>query len=295
MTTPGAHMKEELLSQPQTWAQALELDTSALPQDGKKVAAVGCGTSWFMAQSYAALRENEGHGITDAFTATEVPTERDYDEYLIICRSGTTSEIITFMKSVKDKKPITVLVGVADSPVAELADRVVDLGFADEQSVVQTRFATTALMLLRSSIHSRDICQNAIKDCERALSEPLDSELINAEQYSFLGTGWTAPIATEAALKMRESSQKWTESYNSMEYRHGPIAIASEGRITWQFGQAPAGLREQVEATGARFENQDLDPMADLARQHLVALETALANELDPDQPRNLTRSVILN
>lgn len=295
MSLAGAFMKEELESQPLMWEQALGLDTAVLPQPGLKVAAIGCGTSWFMAQAYAALRENAGQGITDAFTATEVPTGRDFDEYLIICRSGTTTEIVDFMKSVKGTKPITVLVGVPDSPVAELADRLVDLSFADEKSVVQTRFATTALMFLRSSIDSEEVCRAAIEDCRAALSEPLAPELINAEQYSFLGTGWTAALATEAALKMRESSQKWTESYNSMEYRHGPISIAAPGRVTWQFGLAPEGLREQVEATGAYFEDRDLDPLADLARQHRVALETALANGLNPDEPRNLTRSVILN
>lgn len=79
-----------------------------------------------------------------------------------------------------------------------------------------------------------------------------------------------------------------------MEYRHGPIAIAAEGRITWQLGPAPEGLAEQVAATGASFVDDDLDPMADLVRVHRVALATSLARGLNPDQPRNLTRSVIL-
>ena len=40
-----------------------------------------------------------------------------------------------------------VVTGVADSPVAELAHDVVDLGFADEVSVVQTRFPTATLVV----------------------------------------------------------------------------------------------------------------------------------------------------
>jgi len=80
-----------------------------------------------------------------------------------------------------------------------------------------------------------------------------------------------------------------------VEYRHGPIAIAAPGRITWQFGKAPEGLPAQVEATGARFVQHDIDPLADLARLHRVALDRALAKGLDPDQPRNLSRSVILD
>jgi fructoselysine-6-P-deglycase FrlB-like protein len=93
---------------------------------------------------------------------------------------------------------------------------------------------------------------------------------------------------------MREASQSWTESYPSMEYRHGPIAIAAPGRVTWQFGEAPHGLAEQVAATGARFEAGRLDPMAELVRAQRVALARARAKGLDPDSPRNLTRSVVL-
>jgi len=65
--------------------------------------------------------------------------------------------------------------------------------------------------------------------------------------------------------------------------------------VTWQFGEAPEGLAAQVEATGARFVQHPIDPLADLVRLHRVALDRAVAKGLDPDQPRNLTRSVILD
>ena len=93
---------------------------------------------------------------------------------------------------------------------------------------------------------------------------------------------------------MREASQSWTESYPAMEYRHGPISIAAPGRVTWHFGEPPAGLPGEVAATGARFESGALDPMAELVRAQRVALARALDRGLDPDTPRNLTRSVIL-
>src|SRR5690606_36779644 len=99
----------------------------------------------------------------------------------------------------------------------------------------------------------------------------------------------------DAALKMRESSQSWTESYSTMEYRHGPIEIDAPGRITWQFGTIPEGPEAQVAATGARFVQPPIDPMADLVRLHRVVLDRAVGRGLDPDQPRNLTCSVILD
>ena len=65
----------------------------ALPAPGERVAVIGCGTSWFIAQSYAAAREESGQGETDAFTASEMPRARRYDRLLVLCRSGTTTEI----------------------------------------------------------------------------------------------------------------------------------------------------------------------------------------------------------
>src|SRR5690606_27977581 len=254
---------------------------------------VGCGTSWFMAQSYAALREAAGHGETDAFTASEVPTGRDYDAIVALTRSGTTTEVLELTERVKGATPVVAVVGDDTSPLVDLADTVIAMPFADEQSVVQTRFATTALALFRASLG--ESLDAAIADAQSVLDSEDDAALGSAEQYSFLGLGWTIGLAHDAALKMRESSQSWTESYSAMEYRHGPIAIAAPRRITWQLGAAPAGREAQLGATGARFVQQAADPMADLVRLPRGALDRAAGKALDPDPPRNLTRSVILD
>jgi fructoselysine-6-P-deglycase FrlB-like protein len=293
---PGAHMREELRSQPQMWATAAELtaEQALLPACGARVAVVGCGTSWFMAQSYAALRESSGHGETDAFAASEAFIDRGYDAVVALTRSGTTTEVLELVDRIKGRTRTIGVIGDPDSPLVSLVDDAVLLPFADEQSVVQTRFATTALALFRASL-GEDL-SGAIADATAVLAEEGDdTELRDAEQYTFLGRGWTIGLAHEAALKLRESSQSWTEAYPSMDYRHGPIAIAAPGRVTWQFGEAPEGLAAEVRATGARFEHRAIDPLADLVRLHRTALDRAVARGLDPDQPRNLTRSVILD
>ncbi len=293
---PGAHMRAELDSQPDTWQRAVGMtaEQGLLPANGQRVAVIGCGTSWFMAQSYAALRERAGFGITDAYAASEAFMDRGYDAVVALTRSGTTSEVLELVAQVKGAGSAPRVIGVigdATSPLVDLVDDAILLPFADEQSVVQTRFATTALALFRASLGG-DLT-GAIADARTALAD-VDPTLAGAEQYTFLGRGWTIGLAHEAALKMRESSQSWTESYPSMDYRHGPIAIAAPGRITWQFGTAPEGLDAQVAATGGRFVQHPIDPMADLARLHRVALDRSLAAGLNPDEPRNLTRSVIL-
>ncbi len=293
-SSPAAHMAAELASQPEMWARAVELrvEQQLLPARGERIAVVGCGTSWFIAQSYAWLRETGGHGETDAFAASEAFVDRGYDAVVALTRSGTTTEVLELVERIRGRVRTIGVIGDADSPLVALVDEAVTMPFADERSVVQTRFATTALALFRASLGESLV--SAIVDAERAVAEELDPELTGAEQYSFLGRGWAVGLAHEAALKMREASQSWTESYPSMEYRHGPIAIAAPGRVTWQFGDAPEGLAEQVTATGARFEAGGLDPMAELVRAQRVALARARAKGLDPDSPRNLTRSVIL-
>ena len=288
------YMAAELASQPETWAQAASLsaEKALLPASGARIAVVGCGTSWFIAQSYAWLRESGGQGETDAFAASEAFVDRGYDAVVALTRSGTTSEVLQLVEHLRGRVRTIGVIGDATSPLVDLVDDAVTLPFADERSVVQTRFATTALALFRSSL-GEDL-DAAVADAQRAIAEDLDPDLVAADQYSFLARGWAVGLAHEAALKMREASQSWTESYPSMEYRHGPISIAAPGRVTWHFGEAPAGLGDEVAATGARFEAGRLDPMAELVRAQRVALERARAKGLDPDSPRNLTRSVIL-
>jgi fructoselysine-6-P-deglycase FrlB-like protein len=286
------HTEAEIASQPACWRRAVEsVPAGALPQRGERVAVVGCGTSWFIAMAYAALRERAGHGETDAFAASEFPAGRRYDRVLALSRSGTTTEVLELLSRITTRT--TAITADPDTPIMTAAGEVVVLDYADERSVVQTRFATTQLALLRAAL-GEDLA-GAIADAEEAVAAPLPGTLVEAEQFSFLGTGWSVGLAQEAALKMREASRSWTEAYPAMEYRHGPISIAAPGRVTWMLGAAPDGLRAQVEETGGTFFETGLDPMAELVRAQRVAVARAVARGLNPDEPMHLTRSVILS
>ena len=284
----------ELASQPTMWRTAAKIQSSyeaVLPQKGERVAVVGCGTRWFIAMSYAVLREREGFGVTDAFAGSEYPTGRDYDRIVAISRSGTTTEIVELLNTLKPATTV-LITAVSDAPAAELATHVVALPFADEKSVVQTRFATTALALLRAGL-GHDIEALAL-EAETALSISI-ADLLDADQVSFVGLGAAVGLTFEAALKTREAAQFWAESYPAMDYRHGPIAIAQPGRLVWSLGPTPEGLSEEVATTGATFVHHDIDPLAGLIVAQRFAVALAHKRGLDPDHPRSLTRSVILN
>ncbi|MFI7347357.1 SIS domain-containing protein [Streptomyces sp. NPDC049936] len=289
------HVEDELNSQPECWTRAAAEaagHTAALPAAGERVAVVGCGTSYFMAQSVAALREGAGQGETDAFAASEFPRGRAYDRVVALTRSGTTTEVLELLAELKGSTRTVAITADPKTPVMAAADDVVVLDFADERSVVQTRFATTALTLLRAhlGLHTDAV----VADARTALAAALPEGLVERTQFTFLGRDWTVGLANEAGLKMREASLSWTEAYPAMEYRHGPISISTAGTATWMFGEAPEGLAEQVRDTGAMWVPGELDPLAELVRAQRLAVAVAAARGLDPDRPRHLTRSVIL-
>ena len=128
---------------------------------------VGCGTSLYMAQSCAVLRENAGLGETDAFPAIGVPALAPVRP----CRRAD---------AIRDNHRGHPAAGSIAGPGLDSAHnrrrparraargRDVVLDFADEQSVVQTRFATTALALWRA--HLGENLDAAIEDARRQLS-----------------------------------------------------------------------------------------------------------------------------
>src|SRR6516164_11420682 len=107
-----SHLMDEIASQPECWAKAIELAASAgaaLPAPGERVATIGCGSSLNVARCYAGLREAAGQGETDAFPASEVPAARRYDRLLYISRTGTTTEVLEALRRVPRDAPATAI------------------------------------------------------------------------------------------------------------------------------------------------------------------------------------------
>jgi fructoselysine-6-P-deglycase FrlB-like protein len=287
-------ISQEIASQPALWRRAAGVagaNAECLPAAGQRVAIVGCGTSLFMAEAWAVAREQAGLGETDAFTPSE-PLARGYDVVVLLTRSGTTTEVNDFASALPSESRTVAITGTPESPVVGLCDDVVLLDFADERSVVQTRYATTALALLRAHL-GEDI--GLLADlAEEALGEPLPPEWMSMSQFVFLGHAMGVGVAREAGLKLREAAGVWTEAYPLTEFRHGPISAIGRGSLVWALNSAPAGLPEAVRATGATLRQSRRDPMVELVVAQRLAVDLAESRGLDPDRPRHLTRSVIL-
>lgn len=288
-------VESEIASQPECWRRVLARGDAdgVLPSAGQRVVALGCGTGYNLALAYASLREAAGLGTTDAFVASELP-RRSPDCMVALSRSGTTTEVLAALEERPAGVPVVAVTADGGSPLAKLAQRTIVLDFADELSVLETRFATSTLVLLRSQL-GEDV-SDLPGAAEEALAEELPAGAGDARQVVFLGRGWAGALAAEAALKLREASAAWVESYPAMEYRHGPISVADASSLIWMLGPAPAGLVEDVVRTGARVRaREERDPLVELVMAQRVAVDRALRQGLDPDRPRHLTRSVVLD
>ncbi|MEI8058003.1 MAG: sugar isomerase [Actinomycetes bacterium] len=294
--TTGTATWDEIASQPDCWLTAQAQADTALagfPEPGERVLILGCGTSYYVAQAWSWLREQAGQGVTDALIASELTARhRGYDRVVAISRSGTSIDVVDSLALLDGSAPITAVLGELGTPVGELATDIIDLSYADETSVVQTRFPSTMLALVRARLGGAAAARAELVDRGRAAvaagaSEPMPRQLV------VLGSGWAAAIAQEAALKCRESAGMWAEAYATGEYRHGPISVAGPGTLVWGVSEIPAIVVSAIEATGARVRQSGPEPLAELIQLQQHAVTWAASVGRDSDLPMHLSRSVL--
>ncbi len=144
------------------------------------------------------------------------------------------------------------------------------------------------------------------------------------DDYIFLGQGPWHGIAREGALKVMEMSCSYSQFFHALEFRHGPKAIVS-GKTCLVFLLSDAGLEAEsgvlaeMKALGGTIvaickqagnklrANSDLliennsgaSELALLAASiipcQLLGFFTGIQKGLNPDEPKNLTRVVILD
>jgi glucosamine--fructose-6-phosphate aminotransferase (isomerizing) len=190
-----------------------------------------------------------------------------------------------------------------------------------------------ALQALAATISGREdflASQQAIVKPAEKLLDAVPRRLSKfVEQHQFadyvcLGQGPLFGIACESALKLTEMSLSYGQSFHTLEFRHGPKSIVSEDTLI-MFLLSESGFKSEVEVleeikalggTTMVIANRaservraaadlliELDIQApELARlplylpsQQLMGLYTGLKKGLDPDNPKNLSRVVLLD
>ena len=217
---------------------------------GSRLAVIGCGTSLYMAQAYAAAREAAGAGETDAFPASEFPPGRGYDAVLAISRSGTTTEVVRALATLPRTGP-----GVRGRRRRGHARRELGRDTASCSTSPTRRPSSRRVSQRRPSSSSSPASGSTPSQPPRKPSSPsreaLPAGSEAADSFVFLGRGWTVGLANEAALKLREAALVPAESYPALEYRHGPIALATTDTVVWPLGDVDGDLLADVRAAGA--------------------------------------------
>ena len=266
-----------------------------LPRPGERVAVIGCGTSWFMAAAYAALREAPARGETDAFAASEFPAGP----------APTTGSSPSRGPARRPRSIRAVQASARARPRDHRCGRTrrsprPRTGGGAATSPTSGRWCRPssprpALMLLRASLG--EAVDAVIAQARAVLAGSRRSRPALSARARSRSSARAGPTASRRRQPSRCARQRrlWTESYPQMEYRHGPIAIAEPGRAVWVFGRAARGPRRRHPTTQGRCWSTTTSTRWPTSSGRSCwpcpAREQLL---LDPDRPRSLTRSVVL-
>ncbi len=267
---------EEIATQPRCWRQAAAVAGDSdllLPHFGEHVAVIGWGSAWHAAIAYAGLRQQAGHGPTEAFTPTEVPPYRTFDRAVVLTARGEDPWTRERLHSLRREAVITtVITARADSPAADLAGHLIALGFASERTP-GTRFATSVMALVRA--HLGEELEPIIAGAEEAVRSAPEEAAAFAG-HLFLGHGWSLGPANAAASTYRRMGLTAAACVAS-EWREAATIPVGPGTLAWVFGAPDGSVGEELAAEGAVVRTADRDAMIELVRAQMAATQTTRA------------------
>ena len=341
MTSSEFVTLKEITSQTTAWAQAIERATTLAPEirelaigDQRQAMCVGCGSTYYLALSAAALLQARTGVVARAFPASELllnPKSAYVDGKCVliaISRSGATSETLRAVADFKARRQgqVIVLTNDANSPIAARGDVVLAMANGQERSVAQTRsfasmhVAAAAIADLVGPAPLGDAYTESLIACgNRVIHDynDLARQLGTDSQFNqvfFLGAGPRYGLACEASLKLKEMSQTVSEPFRFLEFRHGPISMVDERTLVVGMVSEGAYDHEMAVMTEARgFGARTLtigekgtdiafaSGIAEYARNvlylpvlQLFAFHRAVARGKNPDRPRHLAAVVEL-
>lgn len=279
-----SHAAAEIHSQPQTWAETI----AVVPDQWRRIAPhvpfapdthvlfVGCGTSFYLAQTAAqSFQEITGHPATahpgsEIFLspASTVPRNVPLIAF-VISRSGTTSEAILAARHLNTAFPLARTVAITCSPDAELAretHHAIELLHVEERSVVMTRSFTNmliALQLVAGIVASDTVVHDELASLPDLLRPRLDATAefahdlghrADLQRVIYLGLGPLYGLAAEATLKLKEMTQVECEPYNPLEFRHGAIStVRDDTAVVFLAGERERAYIPDAEAHVKRY------------------------------------------
>lgn len=273
---------------------------------------IGCGSSYY-AGKFAKIFYRR-HGFpADAEYASEIVFDKSFvgRDLVFVTQSGETQDVIAKMH------PALKSILVTNNPHASAkkwAQSVYYIDAGPEISVAATKtFFKTALALCSIGDLDADRLQGYLEKnipiWEKVTKEMFE-KLYEFDRCLFLGTGYTYPLAQEAALKMKEVAQIPSEGIPAAEIKHGPIALADERTLCVVLAEPTGSISDNIAQLKARnaqifvvddvidydYTDYFIDgayyELAKIIPCQFLAYYTAVARNLNPDRPRNLAKTV---
>jgi len=253
---------------------------------------------------------------------------------VFVSQSGETKDVLNAVKLARSKgtRALGVL-NVLGSTLMAVTDRYLPLACGYEISVPATKtFLNQAVLFLYLAYRLAgedmpplarlpDLLERTIAQTG-PLAERLAERLVTWDDMYYLGYGITHPIALEGALKLKEITYTHCEGIFSSEFKHGPLSAVRQGypvvfitapndaemminhvnEVTCRQGWAIAiaeedeRLRQNVhEYLTLPTAGQFLNPILATIPAQLVAYYMSVKRGLDPDFPRNLSKTLTVD
>jgi glucosamine--fructose-6-phosphate aminotransferase (isomerizing) len=354
-------MLKEIYEQPQTVLNALRgrIDfegatakfgglnmTSAELRNIDRIVIAASGTSWHAALVGEYLIEELAQipvevEFAHEFCYRNAPLEKN-TVLLVLSQSGETADTLAALREAKRRgHRALAVINVVGSTIARESDGGIYMHAGPEIGVASTKaFVSTLTVLSLLAVHLGRMRQLAAKraleilhalealpkQIEKILAQneslkKLAKKYAKAEDFFFLGRGYTFPIALEGALKLKEISYIHAEGYSAAEMKHGPIALidaktptvflvpqdamyektlanlamirARKGPIITLATEGDKSIRKVSEDVIYLPKTLELlNPILASVPLQLFAYHIAVVRSCDVDKPRNLAKSV---
>ena len=253
MNVSGQFTRAEILSQPEAWAQALDVvNASSLPQAGdyEMVLFTGCGSTYYLSLAAAALyQELTGHAARAVPGGELLLNSQNYitstNTLLVaVSRSGTTTETVKAVEKFKaGKHGDVVVISNYDEVLSRLADVNIVIDKGQEESVAQTR-SFASMYVAATAFCAKMAGRNDLLSAMSGLPKVGDvligkyesyakkiGENLSFDRFYFLGSGIRYGLACEVNLKMKEMTLTHSEPFHFLEFRHGPMSMVTDKAV----------------------------------------------------------------
>jgi glucosamine--fructose-6-phosphate aminotransferase (isomerizing) len=306
-----------------------------------RVAVLGCGTSLNAGRAIAGLLGRVGDVPHQSIVASEAGEAILEPDTLLIAlsQSGETADVLRALDTLQPRSgSVLAITNATHSALGRRADAVMSCHAGPEVGVAASKTFTAQLLTGACMAVSALVASGRLDpfDAQRLTGDlkrvpellgqalagsrqavpPLIGGLVDAPGFVFLGRGAATVFADEGALKLKELTYRWAESYPAGELKHGPLALIEQGTPVVVVGDLDERLRTsiaEVEARGGQVTRIGgtgstipvlasdrhavsglpwCGPIESVVALQVLARELAVALGRDVDKPRNLAKSV---